>query len=193
MICKEIYQIYNTPFYSLSIEKSSINSTITKRDLYTEFSNILSKKIITSTYRAVSFERLENIIKYGVDVYPTDSVIYCDTLEKAMEYGGWPKVVMAFDMKRLQKTFKEVSANIDPNELEKLRSIYPTMEESKDGSKLWLSRLNFDDPRRGSGYEIAYAWWIQASPWDCLEFVLLVGLSEDQIQLKLNNQLSVKQ
>jgi hypothetical protein len=40
----------------------------------------------------VSVDDLVRIKEYGIDVDPIDSHFYCGELEKASEYGGWPKV-----------------------------------------------------------------------------------------------------
>lgn len=54
-------------------------------------------------YRAVSWERLQNILETGIDVIPTDSPIYVSNyFDKAWEYGEWPKVMMALDPTKLQ-------------------------------------------------------------------------------------------
>jgi hypothetical protein len=42
-------------------------------------------------------------------------------LDKAFEYGGWPKLVLALGWKQLQRTFREVSADIASDELQETR------------------------------------------------------------------------
>ena len=46
------------------------------------------------TMRGVAIDRLPTILSTGIDVDPTDRVIYCEIGDKAYEYGGFPKVVM---------------------------------------------------------------------------------------------------
>lgn len=55
-------------------------------------------------------DRLRVVLKTGVDVEPSNSVIWANDLEKALEYGDWPKVVMAFDSERLKRSWIEIEA-----------------------------------------------------------------------------------
>ncbi|MFW6002714.1 MAG: hypothetical protein ACOCQD_05175, partial [archaeon] len=111
-------------------------------------------------------------------VLPTDSVIYCELFEKAMEYGEWPKIMMGLDPSGLDRTFREVDANIDQKEINKLLKTYPVQQKSNDGSKIWLSRLSESDPRRATSYEVNYAKWIPGDPWKVLKIIILVDIDE---------------
>jgi len=179
MICEHLETVSNIPFYCLLLDQTSQQDRISDIDLFQTFPDEFRKKHLLWRFRAVSIDGLRQIKKSGIDVEPTDSPIYCDFLEKALEYGGWPKVIMGLDPKKLQNTFKEVPADLNPEEFEKLIKIYPTIEKSKDGTKLWLSRLQRDDPHRTKDYEIAYCRWIPGSPWDCLKVVLIVYLNKE--------------
>ena len=75
----------------------------------------------------------------------------------------------------MEKTFKEIPSNTPQNEIENLIKIYPTIENSIDGSKIWLSRLQKDDKRRKTEYEIANAYWIPENPLKALAWVILIG------------------
>ena len=184
MKCKKIKEIQGVPFYVLNLEKDGEEHqfvTISEFDLVDTFPGFFSlKEMISLEYRAVSIDRFEYISNNGVDVNPTSAPIYCDDLEKAMEYGGWPKVVMGFNYQKMDKTFREVPSDIDQSELDALKVSFPTEEKSKDGKKIWLSRLSIDDPGR-CNYEIIYGRWIRGSPWNCLKIVLVVGLNEAQL------------
>lgn len=100
-----------------------------------------------------------------------------------MEYGYWPKIIMAFDSEKLTNTWKEISSEINKQELRNLRKIYPTIEKSIDGQKIFLSRLSEDDPRRNTDYEIAYAKWVKGNPFDALRFVLIVLQNRAQLEI----------
>lgn len=184
MKCHKIKEVQGVPFYVLNLEKDGEEHqfvTISEFDLVDTFPGFFSlKEMVSLEYRAVSIDRFEYILNNGVDVNPTSAPIFCSNLEKAMEYGRWPKVVMGFDDKKMDKTFREVPSDIDQSELEALKIAYPVEEKSTDGKMIWLSRLNIDDPRR-CNYEITYGRWIPGSPWSCLKIVLLVGLNEAQI------------
>ncbi len=69
------------------------------------------------SFRGVSIDRLVTVLNHGIDVLPTNAVIYTDCFDKAFEYGGWPKVVLAFDADRLQTTFREIPADSSEAEL----------------------------------------------------------------------------
>lgn len=126
-------------------------------------------------YRGVEADRLSTILSAGIDVQPTDAVIYVSTLEKALEYGGLPKAVVALDPKRLERTWREVPADTEPDELASIRETYRTVLTSKDGNKLWCSRLHEADPRVTTSYEVSYARWIPGDPFDALRAVLVLG------------------
>lgn len=143
-------------------------------------------------FRACSISRLDVVLATGVDV-PRGNVIWVSDLEKALEYGEGDeyKILMAYRTGAMERPFREVSADIpDAQRAELLRS-YPTVIESKDGRKLWFSRLATEDPRLASGYEVAYAWWIPGDPLDALEFVVVFGRDVDKtVQLVVSVALS---
>lgn len=163
------------PIYALSLETDNQRAVLSAVDLFINFRNEFSDDIVGYEYRAVSVDRLDTVLETGIDVVPADAPIYCESLQKAMEYGHWPKVVTAYHPHGLDRTFREVAADTQESELLALLEIFPTMERSKDGSMLWLSRLTEDDRRRCSGYEIAYARWIPGDPWESLRLILLVA------------------
>ncbi len=140
----------------------------------------LQGDLLGCEYRGVSVDSWKRVIANGIDVVPKDSVIYTDYFEKAWEYGDWPKLIMAFDWKHLQKTFCELPTSTPKREVDELRLRFPTMLTSEDGTKLWLSRLKEDDPRLASDYEISYAKWIEEDPFEALRAVLLFVRPEDE-------------
>ena len=139
MKCQKIKEVQGVPFYVLNLEKDEkahLFVTISEFDLIDTFPNIFSlKEMVPLEYRAVSIDRFEYILKNGVDVNPTSAPIYCGDLKKAMEYGGWPKVVMGFNYHKMDNTFREVPSDIDQSELDALKVSFPTEEKSKDGKK----------------------------------------------------------
>lgn len=131
------------------------------------------KAFLRFLYRGVGIDRLECIFKTGIDVEPTTSTIFVGSLEKAWEYGGFPKIILGLDPGHLSQTFKEVSASITEEELARLEELYPTVLRSSDGKMLWLTRLEECDPRIGTEYEYGYARWIPSDPFKALGIVLI--------------------
>jgi hypothetical protein len=78
----------------------------------------------TGIYRSVPLERLADILSVGIDVPPADSFFYADCLEKAWEYGGFPKLVLTLDPYRLDRTFREIRSDL-PEEAPRLRAHPP--------------------------------------------------------------------
>jgi hypothetical protein len=146
--------------------------------------NTVPREYIGSAYRSVSIDRLPTVLRQGVDVEPTNAVIWADCLDKALEYGEWPKLVMALDYDFLRKTYVEVCANLPEDELAFVRRDYPTIKKSDDGSKLYCSRLGPDDPQRDTTYEYAHAFWVPGNPWDALQAVFIFYRPQDLSQIE---------
>jgi hypothetical protein len=124
------------------------------------------KRILGLFVPGVSIDRLSTVLLRGIDVEPTNAVIWVNDLDKALEYGGWPKLVMAVDYKFLKRTFVELDANASEVELTSMRRDYPTLLRSIDGSKLFCSRLKEDAPQICTPYECDSARWIPEDPED---------------------------
>jgi hypothetical protein len=125
-------------------------------------------------FRGVSWDRLPTILAAGVDVEPTTDPIFVSDFAKAWEYGGLPKVVMAFDGSRLQRTYREVVlSDATDEEIAQLMIDYPTRIEVGAGDRLWLTRFSSTDPRAATDYEGAYARWIPGDPFDALLAILV--------------------
>jgi len=52
-------------------------------------------------FRGVSYDRLPQILDTGVDVVPRTERLFVGEYSKAWEYGGLPKVMMAFDREKV--------------------------------------------------------------------------------------------
>jgi hypothetical protein len=117
-------------------------------------------------FRAVSLDRLRVVVKTGVDVEPSNCVIWANGLDKALEYGNWPKVVMAFDSEHLKPSWIEKEASAPTDEIEKIIRDYPTV--IPDGEKLHFSRLPSDAPQLMTVYEFQHAFWIPGDPFEAL-------------------------
>jgi hypothetical protein len=133
----------------------------------------LPDEYLGSLFRAVSKDRLSTVLRQGIDVEPTNAVIWVNHLDKALEYGGWPKLVMALDYKFLERTFVELDADASEAEVTAVRRDYPTISKRSDSSKLFYSRLKEDDPQLCTPYEFDSAWWIPGDPWKALKGIFL--------------------
>jgi hypothetical protein len=139
----------------------------------------LDRELAFCVFRAVNFDRISRVVATGADVVPTDSPIYADAFDKAWEYGGWPKLILAYASSAVERTFREVPANTPSEELRLLRERFPTVVASPDGTKLWLSRPAEDDRRLATPYEMAYGWWIPGDPFEALHAILVFARRED--------------
>ena len=142
-------------------------------DLVFKIQALLGRDLWGCKFRGVELDRLPNVLESGIDVIPTNAPIFADFLDKALEYGGWPKLVLALDSRQMEKTFKEVPSSIPEAELAELCSTFPLVLPSSDGRSLWLTRLSEGDPRIGTAYEYGYAWWIRGDAFKALNAVLL--------------------
>jgi hypothetical protein len=142
----------------------------------------LPKEYMGLQFRAVSIDRLSTVLLRGIDVEPTNSVIWVNHLDKAMEYGGWPKLVMALDYRLLKWTCVELDANASEAELTSVRRDYPTV--LKDGSKLFCSRLKADAPQLNTPYEFDSARWIPGDPWEALKGVFVFYRPKDLAEME---------
>lgn len=151
-------------------EVSSINRTPFE---WAPFLSQLAPNLLGCAFRSVNLSRLPTVLANGIDVEPTDSVIYADCFDKAWEYGDWPKLILALDYKGLQKSFVRLPKSTAPEKVIEVQSRYPTLIDDCEADSLWLSRLPIDDPRVASGYEVAYGYWIEGDPHQTLMGAIL--------------------
>lgn len=148
---------------------------LTERALYNSL-NVPRRYV---EFRGVELGRLPVILATGVDVEPATAPIFASDFHKAWEYGGWPKVVMAFDGDHLQPTHCEIIiSDTTADEITRLMAAYPTCIHDPAGERLWLTRFPETDTRAASPYEAEYARWIPANPFDAL-LAVFVFLPED--------------
>lgn len=131
------------------------------------------KGIGLPSYRGVSLDRLAAVAESGIDVRPTDAVIWvAEDIEKALEYGGdQSKSVLLLDHKRVAHSNRLLPADASATTVAEVEKAYgsPTILPS---GKRFYSRLPVGDPSRGKSNEDAYAWYIPGSP-----FAGLVGIA----------------
>jgi hypothetical protein len=100
-------------------------------------------------------------------------VIYVSDLDKAWEYGDFPKVVLALDSQEVEASWQKVPTDTPPAELAEMAKVYPTSVPCSDGESLWLSRLPADNPCIGTSYEASYAFWIPGDPVEAVRAVFV--------------------
>jgi hypothetical protein len=138
-------------------------------------------RLLTFACRGVALNRLDSVLQHGIDVWPTDHPIFVDDWDKALDYGGWPKLLLLLHRDQLRPTWHEVSATLDPVELSDLRKTHPNQLVSTDGSKLWLTRFNLDVPQAGTAYEADYGYYIPGNPFDALAALLVLAPASWQL------------
>lgn len=144
----------------------------------------LDRDLLLCEFRGVGLAQLPAVLETGIDVSPSDSAIFVDGIDKAWEYGGFPKVILALRWDCLERTFREISADADPSEIERVTREYPTVVQSIDGGQLWCSRLHEKDPRLGSPYEVTYGRWVPGDPVDALHGVLIFAFPDQMPELE---------
>ncbi|MGE8152022.1 hypothetical protein ACQKP5_12325 [Pseudomonas vancouverensis] len=141
----------------------------------------LGSRLLACACRGVALDRLDSVLQHGIDVWPTDHPIFVADWDKALEYGDWPKLLLLLHHDQLRPTWHEVSATLDPGELNELRKTHPHQLVSTDGSKLWLTRFDPDAPQAGTDYEAAYGRYIPGNPFDALAAVLIFAPASWQL------------
>jgi hypothetical protein len=132
------------------------------------FNKLLELGVVAVTCRGVGLDRLGVILDNGCDVSPTDSPIFADSIDKAIEYGGPSQVLQIFDIEKLNLSFTEVSVHADPNRIQELKNTYKSWETSLNREKIWFSMLPLEDRRLTKPNEAAFGWYIPGNAWDAL-------------------------
>jgi len=130
--------------------------------------------LLTESCRGVAIDCLDAVLEGGIDVRPTTAPIWVSSMDKAMEYGGFPKLLLLLDNGCLQQTFRELSDDSPTEHQEELRRTYQTETRSPDGEKKWFSRLPESDRRLATGYEVAYARWIPGDAKRALQGLIII-------------------
>lgn len=131
--------------------------------------------------RWVQFDRMPIILRNGIDVEPTSKVLWALNIigaDESLRVGGIEKILIVLNPQFLQRSWKEVPASTDQEELETLRRDYPAVFTSEDGDNLWLSRVSTKE-HGIHPYEKQCGFWISGSPWEALRSIYVVGPSHD--------------
>jgi hypothetical protein len=123
--------------------------------------------------RGVSLDRLDDVLRGGVDVRPTDSVIFVDHLDKAIEYGAGEEglLVIVYDKSQLKPASIEFPNSTSAADLNQFAAEYPTRIDDYNGNIL-LSRCG---PNKDAGYGLLYGAWIPDDPFNALRMLLVIA------------------
>lgn len=136
-----------------------------------------------SAFRGVAFKRLPVVMATGIDAEPSDREIYVDLFSKALEYGGWPKLMLLLDHDRMAWTTRRLTEDMSPEEVAELRRVYPG--ETKDH----LGRTVLFRTQRGTldAYDLSHGRWIPGDPMQVLKALLVIhhaadGMTDEEIR-----------
>src|SRR5262249_32033650 len=115
----------------------------------------------------------------GIDVLPTDSVIYANDLEKASEYGGRDGLIMLLNPSEMRRSYMMLDASADPDNRRHIEQEYGTDPIIFPEGTLFYSRLPPTDRRRGTPYEVANGWYIPNDPFKVLSGVIICAGQTD--------------
>ncbi|HEV8281550.1 MAG TPA: hypothetical protein VGQ02_06820 [Candidatus Limnocylindrales bacterium] len=138
-----------------------------------DLSSLSFEELVDSQYRSVTLGRLERVLSTGIDVEPPTAVFSTDSWDKALEYGGWPKLLLVLNQNLLAHSTVRVPADTPAERLEELRAVRPTLVPSLDGRWLCLSRLT--DHRACDPYDIDFGRWIPGRPLDALRAAVVLS------------------
>jgi hypothetical protein len=132
------------------------------------------------TFRGVSLKRLPAILTAGVDVEPTDSIIYCDFISKAYEYGGDDKVIMAFryfgsdEQHLVRRAVTQILPATSAEDADERRRLYPHDLGPNSAGNPRLCRVK---PKTHADFTYlrTYGYFIPDNPWDALVGLFIYG------------------
>ena len=120
-------------------------------------------------FRGVDSKGLQRALSNGIDVVPTDHHWFGGDLGKAIEYGDDYPNVLIIDVKRVERTYRQISVDAPLYEHDDARRFAGSEPiRSRDGTRMLYSRLPMTNNRRGSAYELEFAFYIPADAKDAL-------------------------
>lgn len=125
--------------------------------------------------RGISYRRLPVVVRTGIDVDPPDAPFFAEYITKAVEYGGWPKVLLVLDEDMTAPACLDLAADCDADLLESLKVDYPTMKSLGAGT-IRLSRFPAGHHAVGSAEENAFGHWIPDNQKAALLAIVVLAL-----------------
>jgi hypothetical protein len=172
-----VHHVMKEPFDLFFVNCPSGTPWDAAKSCYAQMADI-KKQYRDCVFRGVELDRLEAITRSFVDVDPPDAVVFAGDLEKALEYGDWPKVVMALRWKAMKRSFDTLPETANPSDLEATGREYPTIIRLGDGS-FYCSRLPENDTRMNTSYEWTYGWFIPGDAKEALAAIFIICRPED--------------
>lgn len=112
-------------------------------------------------YRGVANARLDRVLGSGIDVEPTTAPFFASLFaEKALKYGGSPKVMIVLHASALDRTSRDLDARTSARGIAAVRENFPTRFELEDHSKIRFSRFYSDSVRTPLEGEDSFGFWI---------------------------------
>lgn len=135
------------------------------------------------TMRGVEIGRLPAILSQGIDVDPTDGVIYCEMGGKAYEYGGFPKVILVLryandaGQQVTFPAFRTVFPDSSPESIAEAQKLYP-FEIGRDSADRERRCRVEPQSQAVENYLATYGYFIPGDAWDALAAVFVFGTRE---------------
>lgn len=172
-----VHHVTNEPFDLFFVDCPSGTPSDAAESCYALMGDI-EMQYLDCEFRGVELDRLEAITRNFVDVEPSDAVVFAADLEKALEYGDWPKVVMALRRKAMKRPFKTLPEAATQSDLEATQREYPTIIRLDDGS-FYCSRLPKNHTCINTPYEWGYGWFIPGDAKEALAAIFIICRPED--------------
>lgn len=139
------------------------------------------RDIYTPIPRGTEFRNLKMVLSSGVDRDPPSEGFWAADIGKALEYGGWPKLLLGFDPARVERSWAEAElAATSEDDVNALKKAFPYQLSSHDGARIWFSHISIPTP--GSvvsldshlQYERDFGWRLRSPGLDALRFLMLI-------------------
>jgi hypothetical protein len=150
-------------------------------------------------YRCCDISRLRTVAITGIDVVPSDAVIYAShDLGKSLEYGSQgdcgDQLLLLLKPDRVQRSWRKTPSDISAVDLNQISVNYPTRKLSLDGCSFWHSRLAEGDNHIDTVYEENYGFWVPDNPLEALYGVIILCDDESRfpIHAALINEIGVE-
>jgi hypothetical protein len=126
-------------------------------------------------YRGVPLAACERVFANGIDVLPTDAVIWANDLQKASEYGGQNRLIMILNQSGMRRSYITLDESADAETRRRVEQEYGTEPIIFPKGTIFYSRLAPMDRRRGSPYEVENGWYIPNDPFKVLSGMIVCG------------------
>jgi hypothetical protein len=173
-----VQHVSKEPFDVYFVDVPSASPCAADKAVYEQLKGI-ERQYCKCLFRCVEIGRHRTILSNYIDVEPADAAIFAtEYLDKALEYGEWPKLLLILRPDSMSRSFRSVPNTTSPRELAMIQLEYPTVVDQRDGT-LHFSRLKQDNKRLASTYEEAYGWYVSGDPKEALAALVICCRPED--------------